>query len=300
MGQAYLEIDGEQGAETVGLDGDTPHVVGRDSASAIAFPTDPAVSRRHAVVEQFDGGWLVRDTGSSNGTFVNGAEIDGEQVLAPGDAIELGHQRMVFRLQAEMPTEEHVVVEAAPPEAAPAVEDLDLREEWSGGAAMPAPTNAGAGPEPVTPAPAPSAPAPPAPAPPPLSPALEPSRRGAAHVRGTARSINLREGSDNQPSVLNFRVDRFDASGNRIEPVAVELNYYRSGQISDGDEVEVSGTWSDGAVKASKIVNLSTGASVKGLSPAVKRLLIIAFAAVCLFILLIFLSIIAGFALTSG
>jgi pSer/pThr/pTyr-binding forkhead associated (FHA) protein len=299
LGRAYLEIDGDQGAEAVELDGDSTHLVGRDSANAIAFPSDPAVSRRHAVLEQFDGGWLVRDIGSSNGTFVNGAEIDAEQVLAPGDAIEVGHQRMVFRLVVEMPTEEHVVAEAAPPEAAPAAPDLDLREEWSGAAAMPAPTNAGAGPEPVTPAPEPSAPTPAAPAPPPASPAPAPPRRGAAQVRGTARSINLREGGD-KPSVLNFRVDRFDASGNRIEPVAVELNYYRSGQVSDGDEVEVTGTWSDGAVKASKIVNLSTGASVKGLSPAVKRLLIIAFAAICLFILLIFLSIIAGFVFTSG
>ena len=56
-------------------------------------PTDPGVSRLHAVlIAEPDGKWAVLDPGSENGTLVNGSEIAaGVQVpLRDGDRIHLG------------------------------------------------------------------------------------------------------------------------------------------------------------------------------------------------------------------
>jgi FHA domain len=56
-------------------------------------PTDPGVSRLHAVlVAEPDGSWVVLDPGSENGTLVNGSEIAaGVRVpLNDGDRIHLG------------------------------------------------------------------------------------------------------------------------------------------------------------------------------------------------------------------
>ena len=51
-----------------------------------AFPT---VSRRHAVVSAAQGQWTVRDLGSTNGTYVNGARVaEGEtRAIRDGDRV---------------------------------------------------------------------------------------------------------------------------------------------------------------------------------------------------------------------
>ena len=51
---------------------------------------DPNVSRRHAEVMPTDGGVIVKDLGSSNGTFVNNQEIVDTARLAPGDDLLVG------------------------------------------------------------------------------------------------------------------------------------------------------------------------------------------------------------------
>jgi hypothetical protein len=56
---------------------------------------DPKVSRRHAVVERRPEGFVIRDLGSTNGTFVNGRRV-AERLLAPGDVILLGDTRLRF------------------------------------------------------------------------------------------------------------------------------------------------------------------------------------------------------------
>ena len=56
-------------------------------------PTDPGVSRLHAVlIATADGTWAVLDPGSANGTHLNGREIPiGDLVpLRDGDRINLG------------------------------------------------------------------------------------------------------------------------------------------------------------------------------------------------------------------
>jgi pSer/pThr/pTyr-binding forkhead associated (FHA) protein len=48
------------------------------------------VSRRHCEVFEAGGKLAIRDLGSSNGTFVNGKKITGQQVLKSGDELTVG------------------------------------------------------------------------------------------------------------------------------------------------------------------------------------------------------------------
>lgn len=48
------------------------------------------VSRRHCQFFEKNGMLLVKDLGSSNGTFLNGKKIEGQRVLEPGDELGIG------------------------------------------------------------------------------------------------------------------------------------------------------------------------------------------------------------------
>jgi pSer/pThr/pTyr-binding forkhead associated (FHA) protein len=64
-------------------------VVGRRPEASLCIPS-PTVSREHAEVTVVDGGLLLRDLGSTNGTFVNGRRVTGPVALSAGDMIGLG------------------------------------------------------------------------------------------------------------------------------------------------------------------------------------------------------------------
>jgi hypothetical protein len=63
-------------------------VIGRSSRCQLVL-ADDTVSRRHAELRIEDGRWLLRDLGSSNGTWVNGRRVM-EAEVRPGDLIQLG------------------------------------------------------------------------------------------------------------------------------------------------------------------------------------------------------------------
>ena len=67
---------------------------GRSPDSEI-FLDDVTVSRRHAEVTRTAQGFLVRDLGSLNGTYVNRERIE-ELLLADGDEVQIGKYRLVF------------------------------------------------------------------------------------------------------------------------------------------------------------------------------------------------------------
>jgi hypothetical protein len=66
--------------------------VGRSDQGEIVLG-DPSVSRAHAIVEFDAGAPVVRDLGSTNGTFVNGRRISVEP-LRDGDELRFGNTRM--------------------------------------------------------------------------------------------------------------------------------------------------------------------------------------------------------------
>ena len=70
-------------------------LAGRHPESDI-FLDDITVSRRHAEFRKADDGKvMVRDLGSLNGTYVNRERIE-EQVLSPGDEVQIGKFKLVF------------------------------------------------------------------------------------------------------------------------------------------------------------------------------------------------------------
>jgi len=68
--------------------------LGRHPESEIILD-DITVSRRHAEVERVDSGYVVRDAGSLNGTYVNQTRVD-QSSLRHGDELQVGKFRMVF------------------------------------------------------------------------------------------------------------------------------------------------------------------------------------------------------------
>jgi hypothetical protein len=72
---------------------DAPMLVGRDAACDLVL-ADPRASRRHAEVVREGAAWRVRDLGSSNGTFLNGAAVT-EAELGLGDVLTIGDSELV-------------------------------------------------------------------------------------------------------------------------------------------------------------------------------------------------------------
>lgn len=64
-------------------------VIGRSRECTLRAGSE-AVSRRHCALVRSESGWLVRDLGSRNGTFLNDERIEGESPLQVGDELRVG------------------------------------------------------------------------------------------------------------------------------------------------------------------------------------------------------------------
>jgi len=71
-------------------------VLGRGQ-SADVYIDDVYASDEHAEILPDDGSWSVRDLGSTNGTFLNGAKVTRPTPLAVGDQVRLGKTRIEVR-----------------------------------------------------------------------------------------------------------------------------------------------------------------------------------------------------------
>ena len=70
--------------------------IGRDAGNDVVL-NDEAASARHALLEFADGEWWVEDSGSTNGTLVNGESIRSRERLQYGDELAVG--RVALRLE---------------------------------------------------------------------------------------------------------------------------------------------------------------------------------------------------------
>ena len=84
---------GSQAGATFALHSDVTRL-GRHPDSEIILD-DITVSRRHAEVVRTADGYVVRDAGSLNGTYVNQQRVD-EAPLQQGDELQVGKFRLVF------------------------------------------------------------------------------------------------------------------------------------------------------------------------------------------------------------
>jgi FHA domain len=70
--------------------------IGRDGSNDIALPGDTFASASHARLEpRADGVWL-EDTGSTNGTYLNGVKLRQPERLEPGDVVRVGETDFRF------------------------------------------------------------------------------------------------------------------------------------------------------------------------------------------------------------
>lgn len=275
---AHLNVNAGTGTHRVELAGDRL-TIGRTEDNQIPLVSDPAVSRHHAVLELQSGQWLLKDLDSSNGTSVNGHRIHAQYRLRPGDVIAIGEHQLVFEESGASSTTR--------------VEDddyLGLDEEWSPGPATDERAARTPTPEPPRPAARPTAPDPStAPATP--GPAQD-RLSGSVTVTGVARSVATRKLPNSQTGEegLFFRLDRYDAAGNRLPAVGVQFAPFRNGHITDGEEVRVTGRVKRGTIHAREVRNLTTGADLTGRGGWDKVMIglgVIAVVAVLLFILAI-------------
>jgi DNA-binding transcriptional ArsR family regulator len=71
--------------------------LGRGEACDVALPWDGEASRVHALLERLHEEWSVDDSGSRNGSFVNGERVNGRRRLRDGDVLRVGKTLIVFR-----------------------------------------------------------------------------------------------------------------------------------------------------------------------------------------------------------
>src|ERR1043165_9063419 len=89
----YLEVKSAQGQKRLEL-GMNSLTVGRLPDNAIVIADDKA-SRHHCVIEPVEGGFRVRDLGSSNGTKLNNKPVSVEY-LDNGDVVKIGSTELRF------------------------------------------------------------------------------------------------------------------------------------------------------------------------------------------------------------
>ncbi len=105
---AYLVvIYGEELGKRIPL-GDLPVEAGRSTKCHIPIDQE-SVSRKHAAIWWSGKGYLVKDLGSTNGTYVNDAQIS-EHSLQDGDQIKVGHTILKFMTGSNIEASYHAEI----------------------------------------------------------------------------------------------------------------------------------------------------------------------------------------------
>jgi hypothetical protein len=74
----------------------SPLTIGRGASNDVPLESDEFASARHARVEPRRDGVWVDDLGSTNGTFVNGVQIDRARKLVDGDVVRVGETELRY------------------------------------------------------------------------------------------------------------------------------------------------------------------------------------------------------------
>lgn len=77
--------------------GDAPLTLGRADDSTLVLSDDYASSAHARLVPGPDGGWLVEDMGSTNGTYLAGTRLVQATPVAPGAQIRIGKTVLELR-----------------------------------------------------------------------------------------------------------------------------------------------------------------------------------------------------------
>lgn len=85
---------------------DKPLTIGRSSTIEVSI-ADAGLSRKHAMVEPKDGEFILKDLGSTNGTYVRGKRLSEPVSLRSGDRFQLG-PNIVLKFAVLDPVEEEM------------------------------------------------------------------------------------------------------------------------------------------------------------------------------------------------
>lgn len=78
------------------------NIIGKDFSCSVCI-NDPKVSSQHAILLYRSGKFRIKDNLSTNGTYVNGEDIEDESILLnDGDIIQVGDTILLFRA-SELP-----------------------------------------------------------------------------------------------------------------------------------------------------------------------------------------------------
>jgi adenylate cyclase len=119
MTYKLASFTGDQDFELVA---DHVYVVGRAVTSDIPI-FDPTISRRHAELRVSLAGVMVKDLGSSNGTFINGSRIT-DGTIDAGDSVTFG--KVVFQLKSPESTGRPVTGISMPPPGGTIVRQVSM------------------------------------------------------------------------------------------------------------------------------------------------------------------------------
>ncbi|MBK6695575.1 MAG: FAD-dependent oxidoreductase [Myxococcales bacterium] len=97
-------------------------VIGRDPSAAQVVLADGMVSATHAQVARHDGGVYVRDLGSSNGTWVNGAPVTVPLRLSGGDRVRVGGVELLVSIDGQSTRADAHAPTGGPADARPHLE----------------------------------------------------------------------------------------------------------------------------------------------------------------------------------
>jgi len=137
MNYALQVVRGRSEANTLRLT-DGVNSIGRHDDCQIRIRSSQ-VSRRHCQLFEEGNKLILRDLGSSNGTFVNGKRVLGQQTLKPGDVLTIGGVTLQVDLlgaapksAAALPVPQPAASDTAEVTALPVAEDdfeMELEED---------------------------------------------------------------------------------------------------------------------------------------------------------------------------
>jgi two-component system, cell cycle response regulator len=85
---------------------DRPITIGRDERADLTL-SDGSISRAHCMVDRHDGGYILVDLGSTNGTTLNGERVEDRMPLQPGDKIFIGASVIRFAYSDQLDLQFH-------------------------------------------------------------------------------------------------------------------------------------------------------------------------------------------------
>ncbi len=74
--------------------------IGKAADNVISIPDNRAISRKHAVLTKVGYAFMIKDCGSTNHTYVNGAELvpGSDKDLNSGDRVHFGNEEFIFTI----------------------------------------------------------------------------------------------------------------------------------------------------------------------------------------------------------